>query len=232
MSKKAQLVCQHLENISRAALEKHQGIIRHHVRGRQGVYALYRKGKLYYIGLATNLRNRLKHHLKDRHGQSWDRFSIYLTIGDRHLRELEALMLRVMKPTGNKQKGQFVHSDDLSAVFRRAIRDSMLADLDGIFVEPRKLPRKLRPETKRPHGRRPVLAKYPKISPILKARFKGTTLTARVLRDGTVRFAGQIYTSPSVAAARACKRVSCNGWVFWQFERAPGYWVPLDALRH
>ena len=28
MSKRAQLVCQHLKNISRAALEKHQGIVR------------------------------------------------------------------------------------------------------------------------------------------------------------------------------------------------------------
>jgi predicted GIY-YIG superfamily endonuclease len=231
MSKKAQLVCQHLENISRAALEEHQDIVRQFVRGRQGVCALYRKGKLYYIGLATNLRNRLKHHLKDRHGLSWDRFSVYLTIGDHHLRELEALMLRVMKPTGNKQKGQFVHSDDLSTVFRRAIRDSMLADLDGIFVEPRRPSRKIRPVLMHPPGRRPVLAKFSKRPSILKARFKGTTLTARVRRDGTIRFAGQLYTSPSVAAARACKRVSCNGWVFWQFERAPGDWVSLDTLR-
>ena len=73
MKKKAQLVCQHLESISRSALEEHQDIVRQYVRGRQGVYALYRRGKLYYVGLATNLRNRLKHHLKDRHGLSWDR---------------------------------------------------------------------------------------------------------------------------------------------------------------
>ena len=56
----AQLVCQHLESISRAALEEYQNIIRQYVRGRYGIYVLYRKGKLYYVGLATNLRNRLK----------------------------------------------------------------------------------------------------------------------------------------------------------------------------
>jgi len=59
MTRRAQLICQHLENISRKALEEHQAIIRAYVRGRQGVYALYRRGKLYYVGLATNLRNRL-----------------------------------------------------------------------------------------------------------------------------------------------------------------------------
>jgi hypothetical protein len=32
------LVCQHLENISRAVLEEHQDIIRQYVRGRQGAF--------------------------------------------------------------------------------------------------------------------------------------------------------------------------------------------------
>ena len=96
MSKRSPLVSQHLENISREALEKYQSIIRRHVRRRQGVYALYRRGKLYYVGLASNLRSRLAHHLRDRHQSSWDRFSVYLTIGDSHLKELESLVLRVV----------------------------------------------------------------------------------------------------------------------------------------
>ena len=58
MSKKNPLVSQHLENISREALEKYQDIVRRYVRNRQGVYALYRRNKLYYIGLASNLRSR------------------------------------------------------------------------------------------------------------------------------------------------------------------------------
>ena len=110
MKKRAQLVCQHLENISHDALERNPEIIYQYVRGRQSVYALYRRGKLYYVGLATKLRNRLKHHLKNRHGHSWDQFSVYLTIGDHHLRELEALILRTVKPAGNKQKGKFARS--------------------------------------------------------------------------------------------------------------------------
>jgi hypothetical protein len=77
MARHTPLVCQHLENISRQALEKYQHIIKQYVRYRHGVYALYRRDKLYYVGLASNLRTRLGHHLKDRHGQSWDRFSVY-----------------------------------------------------------------------------------------------------------------------------------------------------------
>ena len=60
---KGQLVCQHLENVSREALEKYQDIIKRYVKGRHGIYALFRRNRLYYVGLATNLRNRLKIHL-------------------------------------------------------------------------------------------------------------------------------------------------------------------------
>ncbi len=48
MVKQKALVSQYLENISREALEKYQNIIRRYVRRRQGVYALYRRKKLYY----------------------------------------------------------------------------------------------------------------------------------------------------------------------------------------
>ena len=51
MTRHSQLVCQHLENISSDALEKYQNVIRSYVRGRQGIYALYRRYKLYYVGL-------------------------------------------------------------------------------------------------------------------------------------------------------------------------------------
>lgn len=106
-------VCQYLENISRKALENYQDIIRQFVRDRHGIYALYRRTKLYYVGLASNLRSRLHHHLRDRHTQTWDRFSIYLTIADQHLKELETLVLRIADPKGNRQTGKFSKAEDL-----------------------------------------------------------------------------------------------------------------------
>jgi hypothetical protein len=49
MVRHTSLVCQHLENISRQALEKYQHLIRQYIRNRHGVYAIYRCGKLYYV---------------------------------------------------------------------------------------------------------------------------------------------------------------------------------------
>src|SRR5262245_49960512 len=54
------LVSQFLERISGETLAKHQKVIRELVQRRSGVYALYRRDRLYYVGLASNLRNRLK----------------------------------------------------------------------------------------------------------------------------------------------------------------------------
>lgn len=230
MPKRTPLVCQHLENLSRSALEEYQDIVRQYVRHRQGVYALYRRGKLYYVGLAGNLRSRLGHHLKDRHHDSWDRFSVYLTIGDSHLRELESLILRIVKPPGNKQKGKFAKSEDLRRSFTRDWYTEMRFKLGDLLGKSPKAVPLLRAITK-DDGRKPILAAYITGPMKLRAHHKGKTLRAFVRKSGRIRFGGKTFTSPSLAGQAAVHRVSCNGWVFWHYERAPGDWVPLDNLR-
>jgi len=224
MPKSAQLVCQHLENISRDALEKYQDIIRDYVSRRQGVYALYKDDELYYVGLASDLRWRLKAHLKDKHGKGWDRFSAYLTIGEKHLRELEVLLLRVIKPTpeGNTRIGGFVRSENLRGRFVRDMvrrhrdeRDHMIGEEKFIAVMP---------------GKMPPLLPYVKRIFKLRGRSKGKTYQATVRDDGTIRLQGRTYQSPT-AAAVAVTKYSVDGWVFWKCERAPGDWVRLDELR-
>jgi hypothetical protein len=231
MAKRSPLVCQHLEGIAREVLEKHQRIVRTYVRHRQGVYALYRRGKLYYVGLASNLRSRLAHHLKDRHQGSWDRFSVYLTIGDSHLRELEALLLRIVKPPGNKQQGKFAKSEDLRRRLRRDYFAEYQLKVRDMMGKPPPATVRVKPAVQDDGGRAPVLAGYFDGPKTIRARHKGKTLRAYVRKSGLIRFQGQHFTSPSLAGACAVKRRSCNGWTFWHYERAPGDWVPLQTLR-
>jgi Restriction Enzyme Adenine Methylase Associated len=230
MRETPQLVCQHLENISREALAKYQEIVRQYVRRRQGVYALYRRGKLYYVGLASDLRWRLNAHLKDRHGEQWDRFSVYLTIGDKHLRELESLLLRVVRPRpkGNKQKGKFADSENLLPQFKRAVRSLQQFELDDMIG--RESGRTRKRVRRAPVQGGTTLASYINGPMELRAKLKGKTLRARVRRDGSIRFRGKVHRSPSAAGQAACQR-SCNGWWFWKFERAPGDWVRLRELK-
>lgn len=180
------------------------------------------------MGLASNLRSRLGHHLRDRHQDSWDRFSVYFTIGDTHLKELEALILRIVKPAGNKVKGKFAKCEDIRKKFAREVRLRQRNELrsllgKGVAEEARK--------EEVQELRRPAMASYVNTPMKLRALFKGKTIAARVRRDGLIRFKGRVYTSPSLAASVACKRATCNGWTFWQYERAPGDWVQLNELR-
>jgi hypothetical protein len=132
MAKPAQLVSQHLENISRESLEKYLHVERPYVLGRQGVYALYRRSKLYYVVLARDLRWRLDSHLKDRLAPHWDRFSVYLAMGDKYLKELESLLLRVVKrkPSGNAQTGKFASSENLAYQFKRETKAHQRAEVN------------------------------------------------------------------------------------------------------
>jgi Restriction Enzyme Adenine Methylase Associated/GIY-YIG catalytic domain len=228
MQRRTSLVCQYLEHVSWRVLQDYQEIIRLYIRKRHGVYALYRKDKLYYVGLANNLRGRLKQHLRDRHSGLWDHFSIYLTIGDRHIRELESLLLRIVRPAGNKQVGRFGRAESLRKQFANEIRQQerdRLAML-GLAVPKRKtLVKKLL-------AMQGVMARYLNGRRLrLKGWHKGQTRRALVMRDGRIRFKNRLYGSPSLAAAAARNTPTCNGWWFWHYQRGPGEWVRLRELR-
>lgn len=229
MSKKIGLVCQHLEHISVRALEDYQTIIRAYVRQREGVYALYRKGHLYYVGLASDLKWRLGAHLKDRHKEKWDSFSVYLTVDDQHLKELESLMLRVIqpKPKGNKQSGKFAMSENLLRRFKRDIKEYQRKELSELIGM---LPRASK---RRREDRDDLLSEYVRRAgrPLkLDATYKGKHHRASVHLDGAVHYKRRKYLSPS-AAGKAAIQGECNGWVFWRYQRAPGQWVRLSTLR-
>ena len=226
MSKRAQLVCQQLENIDRIALEKYQHLIRRYIKGRNGVYALYRGEKLYYVGLAKNLRSRLKSHLRDRHHESWDRFSVYLTIGTSFIKEMESLLLRISQPPGNKIRGSFYKCQNLQRIFARDIRTEQREQLDEIFGRSRNI----EPEALTKEGRWPVLANYIEKAMPIRGKHKGVLVNARVRTNGSIRFKKRIFNSPSLAAEAALGHKK-NGWTFWQYQRAPGDWVHLSELR-
>jgi len=95
--------------------DKWQDLLRKRARG-CGLYALYSKKKLIYVGLATNsIRARI--HAHSRKGTiPFTHFSVFLVTGRRteaqarRIRDLEALLLTVLQPIPkwNKVKTSFV----------------------------------------------------------------------------------------------------------------------------
>jgi hypothetical protein len=229
MARTTPLVCQFLENISRAVLEEYQDLIREYTKNRHGIYSLYRKDKLYYVGLASNLRSRLKQHLKDAHRDKWDSFSLYITIDLNAIKELESLLLRVLRPEGNRTGGRFVKAENLR---RKLVADIRARHRDK---EHALMPLKKRPVTKKVP---PVvddetipLAKYVRQRMRLRVRYKGKLYKAILRKDGQIRYNGVNYKTPSAAGSALRDGRATNGWQFWHYERAPGDWVPLAKMR-
>jgi hypothetical protein len=212
--KTPKLVTQYLENISREALGSYRDIVKSVTNKRTGIYALYQGNQLYYAGLASNLRQRLNQHLKDRHQNSWDTFSVYLTIGESHLRELESLILRIIQPYGNRVRGKFSGAENIHKKFEQLIAQIQKNERARIVG--------ITPKHKLQLKNRSIK---------IQGKHFNKTHKATLLPDYSVRFDRKLYSSPSAAGAAAVKRISCSGWTFWQYERSPGDWIAIDYLR-
>ena len=218
----------YFERVSWKVLDKHRPIVKLMIRGHAGVYALYKGEKLYYVGLANNLMGRVNHHLRDRHKGKWDRFSVYLTTDDAHMRPLEALMLRVINPVGNKVKGKLIGAQDMVRLLKRKMdeyqRDETASLLGGRFVTHRR-----RSKTRAAKGSL-VLARLVEKPMRLLAWYKGSEYKASLRRDGHISYKGKLYDSPTSVAKVILKRAA-NGWHFWHYRDPRGEWVRLAELR-
>jgi hypothetical protein len=221
MAIKHHLVVEHLENVGAEMFEKYSSVITRYVDKRNGLYALYRGTDLYYVGLARNLKGRLKDHLRDRHAGAWDRFSAYLTQGDRFLKEMESLLLRISLPEGNRVKGKLRGSRDLKRELQQEIMEIQRFELSGL------LGRKAVTLKKKRQKQNSVLDAERAIH--LRREYKAKTYRATWRRNGTVNYNGKIYSSVS-AAGRAVTKRGTNGWSFWMARNEEGEWVKLNAL--
>jgi Restriction Enzyme Adenine Methylase Associated len=226
--KREALVYAHLEHVSRDLLESHPDVVRDFIGRNAGVYALYKKGRLYYVGLATALRGRLKAHGKNRHGKGWDSFSIYLMIKDQHLREIEALLLRIASPFGAKQRGKLAQSRDMRRSIIKAIKQKQNREVSSLFIKLGEARAAVRIAGS--PGRDPDLIRLNLLGARLRGIHKGKIHQARIRRDGRIRYNGSTYPSLSVAGKAAIKR-GVNGWWFWRAERGKGNWERLTKLR-
>lgn len=217
----AGLLIHHLENISGEVFEEYPEVVRDTIRGKAGVYALYNGQRLYYVGLARNLMARVKQHLRDRHNDLWDRFSVYLTTDDGHMRELESLVLRIARPRGNRKMGRLGRSGDLLRIFDhrvRALETARRSDLLGMFAGRSK---RSAEATTTGLGKRWIK---------IQRKYKGTLYTAHLRADGSVRFDGKVFKTPSGAGVAVLGR-PCNGWDFWRYRDDEGRWVSLQNVR-
>lgn len=241
------LVLGHLERISSNVFERYRRVITGLVGGKNGIYALYRNDKLYYVGLATNLRGRVNQHLRDRHAGRWNYFSLYLARSERHMKELESLALRIADPKGNKVRGRLKGATDLRPGLKESLRKYALREIGILMGDGKKAAKK--PQKKRKSAKmvkagkkaaatRRKAGKNIPLKGLIKSRslrrkYKGKMHYAWVLPSGRIKLreTGKIYDSPSGAGVAARKGKSTDGWRFWRYKNSKGEWVLLGELR-
>jgi hypothetical protein len=238
------IVTGHLEKVSSAIFEKFRDVITDMTMGQQGLYALYRKDKLYYVGLARNLRYRIPHHLKDRLKGMWTHFSLYIIRHPDHIKELESLLLCIAYPAGNKVRGKLKHSKNFLPLLKKKTKEAALKELETIFTSSHS--KKLNHHSamtnrakkawatrkKNSNGAtaRPCKGLFKKIVP-LYADYKGVPYKAILFKTGRIKLNGKFYDSPSMAGS-AIIGSKINGWWFWKAKNKSGNLVRLTELRN
>jgi excinuclease UvrABC nuclease subunit len=137
------IITEHLEKIGANVFDDYSSVITDLIKGRQGIYALYNNERLYYVGLASNLKSRINAHNRDRHQNKWTHFSLYIIRKEDHVKEIESLVLRISRPKGNKVKGKLKKSKNLRPLLKRMLRDEWIKRRGGILGENEKIPEEL-----------------------------------------------------------------------------------------
>lgn len=225
------IVSGYLEKVSANIFDRFKEEIISVISGHQGVYALYRKNKLYYVGLATDLKNRISHHLLDRHQGKWTHFSLYMIRREEHTRELESLLLRIAYPAGNSVRGK-LRTINLLPKLKSQIKERSRQEIEDIFKGYKLFDRK-----KGKHRRKHKIKNFNELrgrfsqGKVLHANYKGKEYKAWVYSNGRIKVDGQIFDSPSLAGLAVTKKKTMNGWRFWKYKDKTGDLVYIDNLR-
>jgi len=235
VAKDNHLVLKHLESINSTIFDKFQKQISQFIDGQYGVYALYKNRKLYYVGKASNLKRRIGQHLKDKHAQKWNKFSLYILQSEEHIPEIEALIIRIADPKGNISKGKLAGSKNLQKTIKASIEKEqklLVENLFSISGGARKAGSKITVKTpkKTNNSKKPLKGLFNSRKPIY-ANYKNKTYRADIWQSGVVKFDGKEYSSLTAAAKEIVDSPTINGWVFWKYKNANGKLVSLKTLR-
>ena len=229
-SKSKPIVEAYLERIGQKVFKDFSSVITKLIKGHQGIYALYKKDKLYYIGLASNLKNRIKHHLNDRHKNFWTHFSLYIISKQEHIKEFESVILRIAYPKGNTVKGKLSRAKNLRPLLKKRLKAEWEKQIDGIIGGRKKTVE--RAKIKKTNSDNPLkgsLKAYQRIY----ANYKGKMYKAKVLPSGTIKMVpgGELYNSPSSAGKAIITKGAVNGWNFWKYKDKSGKLRRIADLR-
>jgi hypothetical protein len=218
------LVINRLEKVSKELFKNHFALITELVGNSPGIYALYDGSELYYVGKSTDLKSRVKQHLRDKHFASWTHFSLYLVRRAEHIHEIESLLVRIANPKGNSVIPAGKSSGKIFEELKKKVKQKHKQELQELFGGSRQTRRTESGTTSNIQRNLKGLVSKPTH---LFREYKGMGYKAMLNPDGTILLKGKKYNSPTAAAKAVVDRSSVNGWHFWYIEDLNGDWVKL-----
>ncbi len=228
--RKSLILTEKLEGISKKIFERYQKIIIKHIGNKPGVYALYDEKELYYVGRAIDLAKRVKYHLKDHHSALWTHFSVYFTKKAEYTNSIEAVVISIAQPKGNKVRPKLGKEIKLKSLIRKDVKERHQEELRELGLE-RKTHNKFK---QRRSKNRPSLKNYFEKNKTLMKVYKGRTYKAVLLKSGKIKYKNNLYNSPTASAKTIVQKHSpgsdTNGWHFWFVRDSENNWVKLSDL--
>lgn len=223
------LVVKKLEGVSKQIFNNYHRQITELIGSSHGIYALYDESELYYVGKSSDLKNRVKQHLKDRHFASWTHFSLYLVRKADHIGEIESLIIRLANPKGNTKKYRTGRGRDTSLLrqLKVMVRQQQREEFDVMFSRATGRRRRSAESSDKSHALAGLVRKK---TPLFRT-YKGKEYRALLTPKGKIKFNGKIFTTPTAAAMTIVDRSTVNGWDFWYFRSPDGGWARLSDLR-
>jgi hypothetical protein len=220
------LLTHSLENISKLVFKEYYNLITNLIGSSPGIYALYDGSDLYYVGKSTDLRKRVKQHLRDRHFASWTHFSLYLVRRAEHISEIESLIVRITHPKGNVIKPKGKSSTSILAKLKALVKQKQQEEFVSMFGDnSRNRSHKQKAGKRHPHPE--SLKGLVKWRTRIYKTYKGKEYMAYLTRGGKIIFRNKKYSSPTAAALAIVDRKTVNGWRFWDIRNPDGEWVKL-----
>ena len=213
-----------LENISRNLFRDQSDTITALIGNAPGIYALYDENELYYVGHATDLKRRVNQHLRDRHDAQWMHFSLFLIHREKFIGDIEALLIRIAEPVGNRVKPKRKDSKILLLRLRVLIKEKQRKELKELTSG-----RNKKINNSFSGGKRNLKGLVAKRTTIYNT-YKGKEHKAILTPLGKIMYKGKTYTSPTSAALAIIDRKSVSRWNFWRIKNSASEYVRLGEL--
>lgn len=221
-----------IERLSKTVFKKQVQAITGLIGNSHGIYALYDGSDLYYVGKSTDLRSRVKAHLRDRHLASWTHFSLYLVRDSEHLGEIESLLVRIANPKGNKVLPRGRGESNLRRKLEDLVRKHQREELAELFGpgQPAHVPDSEGAGKKAAQTRDAIVGLVHRCTTLYRS-YRGKEFRAQLYPTGIIMLGGRRFKSPTAAGKAITGWPTCNGWTFWYIKNSDGEWVTLADYR-